>query len=137
MEVLLVHPGGPFFRKKDDGSWSIPKGEPNPGEPLLAAARREFIEETGVEPIGRFVKLEPVRQAGGKSVHAFAVEGDLDPTLVRSGTFRLEWPPRSGHWAEFPEVDCAAFFDLSVARRKLNPGQCPLLDQLAKLLAGQ
>jgi predicted NUDIX family NTP pyrophosphohydrolase len=134
-EVLLVHPGGPFWRAKDDGAWSIPKGEPDPGEDLLAAARRELTEETGAAPEGPFVPLPPVRQKGGKVVHAWAVEADVpDPEsagTLRSNTFTMEWPPRSGRMQAFPEVDRAAWFDLDTARRKLNPAQTPLLDALS------
>jgi predicted NUDIX family NTP pyrophosphohydrolase len=132
LEVLLVHPGGPFFARRDDGVWSIPKGEVEPGESLLDAARREFEEETGVRVQGPFVELPPVRQAGGKVVHAWAVEGDCDPAALRSDTFTLEWPPRSGRTATFPEVDRAAFFDLAVARRKIHPAQAVWLDALAR-----
>jgi predicted NUDIX family NTP pyrophosphohydrolase len=134
VEVFLVHPGGPFWAKKDEGVWSIPKGEPAPGEDLLDCARREFREETGCPLDGTVAALPPARQAGGKTVHAWAVEGDCDAAALRSNTFRLEWPPRSGRMAEFPEVDRAAWFDLATARRKLNRGQLPLLDALARLL---
>ena len=135
LEVLLVHPGGPFFKNKDDGVWSIPKGEPASDEDLLAAARREFEEETSIVPAGEFVPLDPVKQKGGKIVHAWAFAGDCDPTTVRSNVFLLEWPPRSGRQIEVPEVDRAAFFDLPTARRKINAGQAALLDQLETLLA--
>lgn len=129
-EVLLVHPGGPFWRGKDAGAWSIPKGELEAGEDPLEAALREFAEETGVRPDGPFVSLDPVRQKGGKVVRAWAVEGDLDPAKLASNTFELEWPPRSGRRQSFPEVDRAAFFELDEASRRINPGQAPLLDQL-------
>jgi predicted NUDIX family NTP pyrophosphohydrolase len=134
LEVLLVHPGGPFFKNKDDGAWSIPKGEPASEEDLLAAARREFEEETSIVPAGEFVPLDPVKQKGGKIVHAWAFAGDCDPTTIRSNVFLLEWPPRSGRQVEIPEVDRAAFFDLPTARMKINAGQAALLDQLEALL---
>jgi len=133
-EFLLVHPGGPFFRNRDLGAWTIPKGEIDPGEDPLTAAVREFREETGFEPTGPFVPLTPIRQKSGKVVMAWAAEGDLDPAAVRSNTFRLEWPPRSGRMQEFPEVDRAAFFGIDEARRRINPAQAALLDELlAKL----
>ena len=131
---MLVHPGGPFWQKKDFGAWSIPKGEFAPGEDPLAAAQREVHEETGLELLGPFTPLSPVRQPGGKIVHAWAAEGDFDPSLLRSNTFSLEWPPRSGRRQEFPEVDRAAWFDLEEARRRINRGQASLLDQLEQLL---
>jgi predicted NUDIX family NTP pyrophosphohydrolase len=133
-QVLLVHPGGPFWRNKDAGVWTVPKGEPGDGEDLLAAARREFAEETGVDPGGPFVALSPVKQRGGKVVHAWAVEGDLDPAAIRSNTFEIEWPPRSGKRTAFPEIDRAEFFDLDAARVKMNPAQGGLLDELAMML---
>jgi predicted NUDIX family NTP pyrophosphohydrolase len=129
-EFLLVHPGGPFFRNRDLGVWTIPKGEIDPGEDPLTAAVREFREETGVEPAGPFVPLTPIRQKGGKQVLAWAAEGDLDPTAVRSNTFQLEWPPHSGRMQEFPEIDRAAFFPIDEARRRINPAQAALLDEL-------
>jgi predicted NUDIX family NTP pyrophosphohydrolase len=131
LEVLLVHPGGPFWARKDAGAWSIPKGEVDPTEAPLAAARREFTEETGFPAEGRFQPLTPITQAGGKIVHAWAVEGDLDPADLRSNSFTIEWPPRSGRQAAFPEVDRAAWFPLKVAREKINPAQAALLDELA------
>ncbi len=134
-EVLLVHPGGPFFKNKDDGAWSIPKGEAAPGEDLLAVARREFREETGQDATGPFTPLPPVKQKGGKVVHAWAVEADCDTAAVTSNTFTIEWPPRSGRQAEFPEVDRAEFFGLAVARQKINPVQAAFLDALHALLA--
>ena len=134
--VLLVHPGGPFFRSKDDGAWSIPKGEVEPGENLLEAALREFGEEIGVTPTGRFLALTPVRKKGGKVVHAWAVEGECDPAMIRSNTFTIEWPPRSGRQVEFPEIDRAAFFGPAEARRKVNAGQIPLIDELERLVKG-
>jgi predicted NUDIX family NTP pyrophosphohydrolase len=134
LEVLLVHPGGPFWAERDEGAWSIPKGEAAPGEDLLARARREFAEETGAELAGEARALAPVRQAGGKLVHAWAVEGELDAAAIRSNSFTLQWPPRSGRMREFPEVDRAQWFDLATARAKLNLGQRPLLDALERLL---
>jgi predicted NUDIX family NTP pyrophosphohydrolase len=137
LEVLLVHPGGPFFRNKDRGVWTIPKGEASADETLLEVAVREFHEETGLEASGPFLPLSPVRQKSGKWVHAWAFEGDCDPTALRSNHFRLEWPPRSGKFAEFPEVDRAEFFSLEKARDKINPAQVALLEELsAKLSAG-
>jgi predicted NUDIX family NTP pyrophosphohydrolase len=133
LEVLLVHPGGPFWAKKDEGAWSIPKGEAAPGENLLGRARREFEEETGFAVDGAFRPLTPVRQAGGKTVHAWALEGDIDAAAIRSNRFSLEWPPRSGRIQEFPEVDRGEWLTLEVARRKINQGQLPLLDELERL----
>lgn len=136
IEVLLVHPGGPFWKKRDAGAWTIPKGEPSEGEALIAAARREFREETGLEPTGELIELGVVRQKGGKEVHAWAFEGDCDPASLQSSTFSLEWPPRSGKWRDFPEVDRAEFFELSAAREKINPAQVALLDALQAVTAG-
>jgi predicted NUDIX family NTP pyrophosphohydrolase len=132
--VLLVHPGGPFWARKDLGAWTLPKGEPAPGEEPLEAARREFREETGFSPEGPFLPLPPVRQRGGKEVLAWAVAGDVDPLALRSNTFSLEWPPRSGRRAEFPEVDRAAWFGIEAARERILPGQAPLLDELLRVL---
>jgi predicted NUDIX family NTP pyrophosphohydrolase len=138
LEVLLVHPGGPYWAKQDDGAWSIPKGELEGSEDPLAAARREFEEETGTVPDGEFSPLEPAPQPGGKVVHAWAVRGDFDPATLRSGTFTMEWPPRSGRQRAFPEVDRAAWFSMGEARRKILRGQTPLLSQLEeKLSQGQ
>ena len=131
LEVLLVHPGGPLWAKKDEGAWSIPKGEIDPGEDPLAAARREFEEELGSSVTGDFVALDPVRQASGKLVYAWAVEADFDPSTFVSGTFSMEWPPRSGHQQEFPEVDRAEWFAIDDAKRKINQAQIALLDQLS------
>jgi predicted NUDIX family NTP pyrophosphohydrolase len=131
IEVLLVLPGGPFWARKDSGSWTIPKGEVDPGEDRLAAARREFREETGFAPAGAPVPLTPVKQRGGKVVHAWAVAGDWDPSRISSNTFTLEWPPKSGRLSQFPEVDRAEWFELAEARRKILLGLVPLLDQLA------
>lgn len=136
IEVMLVHPGGPFFAGKEHGVWSIAKGETDPGEDALAAAIREFREETGFEPHGPYVDLGEAKQPHGKIVRAFAFEGDYDPTKLVSNTFELEWPPRSGRTARFPEVDRAAWFDLEEAKRRIVPGQIPLLEALARRPAG-
>jgi predicted NUDIX family NTP pyrophosphohydrolase len=137
IEFLLVHPGGPFWRNKDAGAWTIPKGEAAAGEDLLATARREFVEELGLAAPtdGPFRALTPVKQKAGKLVHAWLVEGDVDPATIRSNTFTIEWPPRSGKQAEFPEIDRAEFFSLDVARTKINPAQIPLLDEAERLLS--
>jgi predicted NUDIX family NTP pyrophosphohydrolase len=134
IQVLLVHPGGPFFRHKDTGTWSIPKGEVEPDEDLLLAAQREFEEETGLKPSGPLTPLTPVRQKGGKTVYAWALEGDCDPASVASNTFTMEWPPRSGQQVEFPEMDKAEFFDLDTARAKILSGQVALIDELDRIL---
>ncbi len=133
LEVLLVHPGGPFWARKDAGAWSIAKGELGAEEDGLAAARRELAEETGLAPAGPFIALASVRQAGGKTVHAWAVACDCDPRAIRSNTFTMEWPPRSGALREFPEVDRAQWFALAEARVKLLAAQVPLLDALETL----
>ena len=135
LEVFLVHPGGPFWARKDSFAWSIPKGEFDPAEDPLAAARREFIEETGFAADGPFQPLAPVAQKGGKIVQAWAVEGDVDPAELRSNSFTIEWPPRSGRQQSFPEVDRAAWFALDVAREKINPAQVALLEELEAILA--
>lgn len=134
-EVFLVHPGGPFWAGKDAGAWSIPKGEVAPGEDLLTRAKLEFAEETGFAVPAALRALGPIKQAGGKIVHAWAAEGDVDPTALRSNSFTLEWPPRSGRQQTFPEVDCAAWFTLGEAREKINKGQSALLDELEQFLA--
>jgi predicted NUDIX family NTP pyrophosphohydrolase len=131
IEVLLAHPGGPFWKNKDDGAWSIPKGEYADDEDPLAAAKREFTEETGLTLSGDFIPLGAVRQPGGKVVAAWALEGDFDTTKLRSNTFSLPWPPRSGKLQEFPEIDRAEWFPLEVARRKILKGQAEFLDRLA------
>jgi predicted NUDIX family NTP pyrophosphohydrolase len=133
-EVFLVHPGGPFWAKKDAGAWSIPKGEAAPGEDLLARAQREFAEETGFSIDGEFRPLAPIKQSGGKIVHAWALEGDCDAAAIRSNTFDLEWPPRSGRVQAFAEVDRAGWFGLAAARDKINPAQRGLIDELERLL---
>lgn len=134
MEIFLVHPGGPFWAKKDEGAWSIPKGEYEPGTDALATARREFREETGVDVEGEFLPLAALKQPSGKVISAWAVEGDLDAPALISNTFTLEWPPKSGKIREFPEVDRGAWFDLPAARMKLQSGQRGFLDQLRELL---
>jgi predicted NUDIX family NTP pyrophosphohydrolase len=133
--VLLVHPGGPFWRRKDIGAWSIPKGELIAGEDPEVTARREFTEELGSPPVGPLQKLGKIRQRGGKQVEGFAVEGDFDTERLHSNTFQIEWPPRSGRLESFPEVDQAAWFALPEARRKILAGQLPLLDRLEALCA--
>ncbi|MCX7824605.1 MAG: NUDIX domain-containing protein [Verrucomicrobiae bacterium] len=130
LQVLLVHPGGPLWRNKDAGAWSIPKGETREGEDLLAAAKREFHEETGITPTEPFIALTPIRQKSGKIVHAWAFEGDCDPARIVSSSFSMVWPPRSGQKMEFPEVDRAEWCSLSVAEKKINPAQVPLLEEL-------
>jgi predicted NUDIX family NTP pyrophosphohydrolase len=134
LEVLLAHPGGPFWARKDEGAWTIPKGLVEPGADLLATAQREFTEETGFTATGPFVPLAPVRQTSGKIVHAFACRGDFDPAKLISNMFEIEWPPRSGQRRQFPEVDRAAWFDLATARDKLIAYQRPFLIQLEKEL---
>jgi predicted NUDIX family NTP pyrophosphohydrolase len=134
LEVLLVHPGGPFWRNKDLGAWSIPKGEYLGAEAAEATARREFAEELGVELTVPLVELGEIKQRGGKTVTAFAVEFDLDPTTIRSNSFEIEWPPRSGKRESFPEIDRAEWFALQAAQAKINLGQRPLLERLAQLL---
>jgi predicted NUDIX family NTP pyrophosphohydrolase len=129
LEVLLAHPGGPFWAKKDAGVWTIPKGLMESGD-LLACARREFTEETGLEVTGPFVPLSPVKQKSGKTVHAFAAEADLDLGNWRSNSFEIEWPPRSGKRQTFPEVDRVAYFDLPAAMAKILPYQQPFLQEL-------
>jgi predicted NUDIX family NTP pyrophosphohydrolase len=134
LEVLLVHPGGPFWAKKDAGAWSIPKGEHDDTEDAQACALREFAEETGSAPTpGELTDLGEVRQKSGKVVRAWALAGDLDPETVRSNSFELEWPPRSGRRQAFPEVDRAGWFGLEEAREKINPAQAAFLDRLREL----
>jgi predicted NUDIX family NTP pyrophosphohydrolase len=129
-EVLLVHMGGPFWAKKDEGAWSIPKGEFDDNEDPLAAGRREFEEETGSKVTGDFIQLTPLRQSGGKLVYAWTVRGEFDPSTLKSNTFSMEWPPRSGKQQEFPEVDRAEWFLLETARRKIVKGQLGFLSEL-------
>ncbi|MFA5352880.1 MAG: NUDIX domain-containing protein [Thermodesulfovibrionales bacterium] len=134
IQAFLIHPGGPYFRNKDIGVWSIPKGMIAPGEELLAAALREFEEETGIIPSGEYIPLTPVRMSSGKVVHAWAFEGEADPDRVTSNTFTLEWPPRSGRLREYPEVDRAGWFDLDEAEMRITRGQIPLITELRELL---
>jgi len=135
LEVFLIHPGGPFWRGKDSGAWSIPKGEIAAGEDPLAAARRELTEETGVAVEGEFVALAPVRQKGGKVVVAWAIEADCDASTITSISFSMEWPPRSGKHHDFPEVDKAAWLALPEARKRINPAQAAFLDELERRIA--
>ncbi len=135
LQVLLGHPGGPLFQKKDEDTWTIPKGEPDPGEELLDAAQREFEEETGIKSNGPFTELTPIKQKGGKIVHAWAFQGDCDPAKIVSNTFTMEWPPKSGREMEFPEIDRADFFDMAAAARKIKAPQMALLEELKRLLA--
>lgn len=134
LEVLLAHPGGPFWARKDDAAWSIPKGEFEEGEEPLEAAKREFEEETGTKPQGEAIRLEPLRQAGGKMVYAYAMRSDFDPTTLRSNTFEMEWPPKSGRRQEFPEVDRAAWFSIEEAEIKILRSQALLLRELSAIL---
>ena len=136
LEVFLVHPGGPFWARKDAGAWSIPKGESQPGEDALATARREFTEETGFRPEGLYVALGSFRQSSAKTVEVWAVEGDVDPAKLQSNTFQMTWPPKSGQVQEFPEVDRAAWFTPPQAARKILKGQVPILEALYSHLAG-
>src|SRR5437773_6985347 len=137
LEVLLVHPGGPFFQRKDDGAWTIPKGEAAPGEDLLTRAQIEFEEELGIRPHGSWIELGSIKQKGGKTVHAWAFEGDLPVCFkLKSNTFEMEWPPRSGKLKQFPEIDRAESFAEEVARQKINPAQVVLLDRLRAALHG-
>jgi predicted NUDIX family NTP pyrophosphohydrolase len=134
-EVLLGHPGGPFFAKKDEGSWTLLKGEADPDEELRAVARREFAEETGHQaPDGTMLELGEIRQKGGKTVVAWALAGDLDPATARSNTFEMEWPPRSGRRRAFPEIDRVEWFDLETARAKILPAQAAFLDRFERLM---
>ena len=143
VQVLLAHPGGPFFIRRDEGHWTIPKGEPDDGEDdLLAVGRREFVEEVGIEPptdengTGP-IELGTIVQKGGKVVHAWAIEGDLDPAAAASNTFEMEWPPRSGRRQVFPEIDRVAWFEPDEARRRLKPTQVPFVDRLVEAVGGE
>ena len=134
LEVFLVHPGGPFWAKKDLGAWSLPKGEFDPGEDALAAARREFQEETGLPGVGTFLPLTSIKQPSGKLIQAWAFEGDCDPKAVQSNTFTMEWPPRSGSLQNFPEIDRAGWFTLKEAKDKISKGQVGFLEELEEIL---
>lgn len=136
LEVFLAHPGGPFWKNRDAGAWTIPKGLPYDGEEALAAARREFEEETGIVPREPFIPLGSIRQKAGKTVHAWAWAGDADPDAVASNEVRAEWPRGSGRWLTFPEVDRCAWFTSDAAREKINPAQAALIDRLKAALAG-
>jgi len=135
VEVFLAHPGGPLWKNRDLGVWTIPKGLVEPGEEPLAAACREFAEETGIEPTGPFLPLGSVKQKGGKTVEAWAFAGDADPDAVCCNTFRMEWPPRSGKFIEIPEIDRCGWFDPQTAKSKLNPAQAEFVDRLLETLA--
>jgi predicted NUDIX family NTP pyrophosphohydrolase len=137
LEVFLVHPGGPFWAKKDEGVWSIPKGEYQDGEESIDVARREFFEETGFEVSGDLVEVGSIKQTGGKVVMAWAMEGDCDPALLRSNRFEMEWPPRSGRVQSFPEADRGGWFSLEEARRRILKSQEPLLDLLVALVLSE
>jgi predicted NUDIX family NTP pyrophosphohydrolase len=136
LEVLLVHPGGPFWARKDQGAWTIPKGELEEGEDALTTAQREFQEETGIAPCGPFHSLGRIKQKAGKVVHAWAFEGNCAAETIRSNTVKVEWPRNSGQWKEIPEVDRAAWFRLDEARAKVNPAQVPFLDHLVQMIKG-
>jgi predicted NUDIX family NTP pyrophosphohydrolase len=133
LEVMLVHPGGPFYAKKDAGAWTIPKGEPDEDEDLLLAAQREFTEETGIVLKGTFIPLTSVKQTGGKLVHAWAMEGDMDVTTLKSNTFEMPWPPKSGKMQSFPEIDKAAWFNVEEALTKILPAQGAFIEELRAL----
>lgn len=135
LELLLAHPGGPFWRDRDIGAWTIPKGVVDEGEELLDAARREFAEETGFTPVGPFLSLGNIRQKGGKVVHAWAWEGDADAGAIVSNTTRIEWPPGSGRWVTYPEVDRCGWFDPASARERMNPAQAELVGRLESILS--
>lgn len=130
IEFFLVHPGGPFFSKKDIGVWTIPKGEADENEDMFEAAKREFFEETGVKPEGDFIELTPIRQKNGKNVYAWGFEGNIDADKLTSNTFTIEWPPKSGRNVSFPEIDKGTWFDLPTAKEKIIPEQVPLIDEL-------
>jgi predicted NUDIX family NTP pyrophosphohydrolase len=133
-EVFLIHPGGPFWAKKDIGSWSIPKGEFDDNEDALEAAKREFKEETGTGLSGNFISLTPIIQKAGKQVYAWAVQSDIDAETIQSNTFKMEWPPKSGQWKSYPEVDKGAWFDMETAKEKINPAQAVLIEELLEKL---
>jgi predicted NUDIX family NTP pyrophosphohydrolase len=135
LRFLLVHPGGPFWARKDEGAWTIPKGEPEEGEDFLTAAQREFFEETGHRPQGKFFKLTPIKQKSGKLVHAWAVEGEMNVAALKSNTFELEWPPRSGKMRSFPEIDQAQWFNKQEALAKILPSQQGFIEDLGRILS--
>jgi len=134
IQVLLAHPGGPYFQNKDEGAWTIPKGEPEPNEELLVTAQREFEEETGLKPTGPYIPLTPVKQKGGKIVHAWAFMGDCDPKDIKCNTCTIEWPPHSGQQMEIPEIDRMEFFDLYTAKKKIKAGQEALVEKFETIL---
>ena len=134
LQVLLAHPGGPYFKNKDEAAWSIPKGEVEGDEDLLETAQREFEEETGITPTGPFIALSAIKQKGGKIVHAWASKSDCDPSAIVSNTFTMEWPPKSRRQVEFPEIDRADFFDVVAAKRKIKAGQEALIEELEGIL---
>jgi len=136
LQVLLAHPGGPLFKNKDEDTWTIPKGEIEPGEDMLETAKREFEEETSVKPIGPFTALTPIKQKGGKIVHAWAFKGDCDPAKIVSNSFSMEWPPKSGRQMDFPEIDKANFFDMAAARRKIKAAQMALIEECQQIVLG-
>jgi len=133
LEFLLAHPGGPFWKHRDAGAWTIPKGEIQLGEEPLTAAKREFEEEIGLKPEGTFIELKPITQKGGKIVHAWAFAGDCDTTRIRSNTFQMEWPPGSGKFTTCPEIDRACFLGMDEAKQKINPAQVAFLEELQQL----
>lgn len=137
LQVLLVHPGGPYYKNKDTGIWSIPKGEFSDDEDPLLAAQREFEEETGQQLSGNFIPLQSIKQKGGKTVYAWAIEGYIDASAVVSNTFKMEYPYKSGKWIEVPEVDAAGWFDVETAKTKINTAQAALVEELNKLLFNQ
>ena len=137
LKIFLVHPGGPYFLNKDAGVWSIPKGEFTAEEDALQAAKREFKEETGQPIEGEFFPLQTIKQKGGKMVHAWAIEGDINPDIVLSNTFKMEYPYKSGKWIEVPEVDQAAWFDVETAKLKINAAQAALVEELDQKLFNQ
>jgi len=134
VEVFLVHPGGPFWKNKDEGAWTIPKGEVMPGEDNFTAALREFLEETGVQLKGKFKELNPVRQKAGKLIYAWAIRKSIDERTIKSNMFEMEWPPKSGKTSSFPEIDKAGWFDLASAAKKINTAQIDFLEQLAAII---
>lgn len=137
IQFFLVHPGGPFWKNKDAGAWTIPKGELEENEDALAAAKREFKEETGQEIVGNFIPLTPIKQKGGKMIYAWATEGNIDADNITSNSFKIQWPPKSGKLIDVPEVDKAGWFSVAKAKQKINPGQIPLIDELLDLIKNQ